>query len=193
MSKYFLTVILEDSKKEFPIIDVAMSLGTVVDSQNLKFQHNSMVAVFHFASEVTKKDLYVYIQGVLMDITETFLLTEVNDDVTVSFPKDLKSYMLDLENGEGYAVSNINYIAYDEFNDENGQFSIENSWVSGNHQIDEDYDDEFDDLDEMEDILNKIKNRLIPPTLDCVLDKIIDQGMDSLTKTELKVLKQYSN
>jgi hypothetical protein len=192
MPKYFLTVILEDVKKEFPIVDVAMSLGPVIDSQNLRFNYNHVVAIFHFASEVYKKDLYVYIQGVLMGITETFLLTEVNDDVTVSFPQDLKSYMLDLEKGESYSVPTITYTKNGDiqFDDENGKYLVE---FSG-HQVDEDYDDDEDDFDmDILDIIRQIHNKPKLPSLDYVLDKIIDQGMNSLTKTELEVLKQYSN
>ena len=134
----------------------------------------------------------MYIQGVLMGITETFLLTEVNDDVTVSFPQDLKSYMLDLEKGESYSVPTITYTKNGDiqFDDENGKYLVE---FSG-HQVDEDYDDDEDDFDmDILDIIRQIHNKPKLPSLDYVLDKIIDQGMNSLTKTELEVLKQYSN
>jgi len=127
-----------------------------------------------------------------MGITETFLLTEVNDDVTVSFPQDLKSYMLDLEKGESYSVPTITYTKNGDiqFDDENGKYLVE---FSG-HQVDEDYDDDEDDFDmDILDIIRQIHNKPKLPSLDYVLDKIIDQGMNSLTKTELEVLKQYSN
>lgn len=189
MPKYFLTVI-SDNTVELPIIDIAMSLGSVVDSERLKFQHSSYVGIFHFASEVDKLDLYTYIQGVLMGVTNTFVLTEHNDDVTISLSKDIESYMLDLENGESYSVQTISYL---ENNDipEDDKYLVDFDNMSGRHQIDEyDENSEFDDF---EDILRKIKNSFKTPSLDSILDKINEQGINSLTKTELKALKQYSN
>ena len=100
--------------------------------------------------------------------------------------------MLDLEKGESYSVPTITYTKNGDiqFDDENGKYLVE---FSG-HQVDEDYDYDEDDFDmDILDIIRQIHNKPKLPSLDYVLDKIIDQGMNSLTKTELEVLKQYSN
>lgn len=196
MRKYFLTVILQNLNKELPVIDVAMSLGTVVDSKKLKFQHNDAVAIFHFDSGVNKKDLFVFIQGVLTGVTDTFLLTEVDDNFTISLPQNLMKYFLDLEDGEVYEIEhnspgqkpNGDFI----YKDESGKTHIE---YNGFYNLGEEEDFDEDDFGEdiLETLYNNIMNPKKPPTLDFLLDKINDKGIESLSSFELKTLKKYSN
>lgn len=196
MRKYFLTVILQNQNEELPIIDVAMSLGSVVDSKKLKFQHNDAVAIFHFDSGVNKKDLFVYIQGVLTGVTDTFLLTEVDDNFTISLPQSLMKYFLDLDDGEVYEIEHNSFGQTPNgdfvYRDESGKFNIE---FGGFHNISE--EEEFDDDEFGEDILEALYNNVMnpkkPPTLDFLLDKINEKGIESLTSYELKTLKKYSN
>jgi hypothetical protein len=97
MRNYILTVIGNfESEKECQ--ELAISLTPIVDSPNLKFQHTKGILIFHFATEVSKEEIFDYVGGILYGVTEAYILTELNDKVTFSMPKDIKDHLLDLEN-----------------------------------------------------------------------------------------------
>lgn len=171
MKNYILTVIGKlDSDKVCK--QIALSLTPVVDSPNLKFQHSSGVLVFHFASEVSKSDVFAYVMGSLYGITESFILTELTDNMTVSFPEEIKEHLLNLdETGENVQIKmNLNTI-------KKNLESLEN-------------DDEEEDWVAL--LLEEELENLKKPTLDQLLDKILSNGVESLSKFEKKILESYS-
>lgn len=171
MNKYILTVIGNlDSDKTCK--QIALSLTPVVDSPNLKFQHTSGVLIFHFASEVTKSELFSYVMGSLYGITESFILTELTDNVTVSFPLDIKNHLLDLDKiGDDIQMKlNLNSIKKNLDSLEPDDF--EEDWVAL--------------------LLEEELENLHKPTLDQLLDKIASNGIDSLNKFEKRILESYS-
>ena len=175
MKNYFLTVVSE-FKKETHVQDIILAITPIVDSTNIKFQYNKGVTFIHFGSEVNKQDIYTYIIGVLYGVSDVFILTEINDEISVSLPKELKSFLLNLE-GSGDNAQNFNM-----------------NEIKENQYLQEEYDIEYDD--EYDDILNMLKFSKKPqikrPSLDSLLDKIKDGGIESLTKSEKKELENYS-
>lgn len=171
MKKYFLTIIGESKFNTQQAIDIGLAIGEIVDSKFLNFNYNESFIVFHFESSVNKEDMFTFIRGVLYGITNTFILTEMNDEFSVSLPAQL-SFIFDLEGGkEG---SN----RFDTF-------------------IDEDEDDEiFDKIPLEEDIMETYRQNLkknVPKiSLDSLLDKINEKGINSLNETEKKILESYS-
>lgn len=174
MKNYFLTVVSE-FKNETHIQDIILAITPIVDSTNIKFQYNKGGVTFiHFGSEVNKQDIYTYITGVMYGVSDIFVLTEINDELTVSLPKELKSFLMNLEgSGDGQTFN------MDE--------------IKANQYLQEEYDD-YDD--EYDDILNMLKSAKKPqikqPSLDTLLDKIKDGGIESLTKLEKEQLENYS-
>lgn len=152
--------------------DLALALTPIVDSPNLKFQHSKGVLLFHFATEVSKEELYDYILGVFFGVTETFILTELNDNMTVSLPKDIKEHLLDLEN-----VSNDVVMKMDMRDIKNNT-----DW-----NFDEEDDDDFVAL-----LLGQRDSIIKKPSLDQILDKIASKGFESLTQFEKDTLELYS-
>jgi len=172
MKKYILTVIggleSEESCKE-----LAISLTPIVDSPNLKFQHAKGTMIFHFATEVSKEEIFDYVGGILYGITEAYILTEMNDDVTVSMPEDIKQNLLDLEN------------SLDEI-----EMSIDmNSEKNNMRYIDEEQED---DEDFVALLLDEVKRKVKKPSLDQLLEKISKNGINSLSKFEKETLEYYS-
>ena len=174
MKKYILTVIGKISSMDL-CKDLAIGLTPIVDSKNLKFQHANGVIVFHFASEVSKEEIFEYIGGILYGISDSYILTENNDNMTVSMPKDILEHLLDLENStEGVPMfvnlddvkNNINYDIVDE--------------------------EEEEDIENLMLLLNKNKSIIKKPSLDQILDKISIKGFESLTDFEKDTLHQYS-
>ena len=171
MKNYLLTVIgkLESEKicKE-----LAIGLTPIVDSPNLKFQHTSGVILFHFGSEVSKEELFDYIVGILYGISQTFILSEVNDNLTVSLPKEIKEHLMDLDKDS-----------------ENVDMRIDMNEIKNGYNI-------FDDSQEEEDFVALLLGERLglskKPPLDQILDKILTKGIDSLTQHEKDTLEYYS-
>ena len=171
MRNYILTVIGNfESEKECQ--ELAISLTPIVDSPNLKFQHTKGILIFHFATEVSKEEIFDYVGGILYGVTEAYILTELNDKVTFSMPKDIKDHLLDLEN----TTDNI-------------EMFIDMRAEKNNLRINE--DDEDDD-DFVALLLDEVKRKVKKPTLDQLLEKISKNGIDSLTQFEKETLEYYS-
>jgi hypothetical protein len=168
MKKYLLTVIGNFENKEI-CKEVALTLTPIVDSPHLKFQSSQGVLLFHFESEVEQTEMHDYIQGSLFDIVNTFILTELTDNVSVCMPKDVKEHLFDLEN-------------------DNNEVSINIDLNQNRRNFDEmEEDDDFVAL-----LLNEVRSKVKAPSLDQLLDKIASNGVESLTQFEKDTLDSYS-
>lgn len=172
MKNYILTVIgsfdSEESCKE-----LAIALTPIVDSPNLKFQHTKGTMIFHFATEVSKEEIFDYVGGILYGVTEAYILTELNDQVTVSMPSDIKQHLLDLENSSDSIEMFID-------------MRMEKNNLRHN---DEEYDENEDFVALL---LDEVKRKVKKPSLDQILEKISKDGIESLSKFESETLKYYS-
>lgn len=169
MKKYFLTIIGESKFNSQSSIDIGLALGEIVDSKFLNFNYNESFIIFHFESSVNKEDMFTFIRGVLYGITDTFVLTEMNDNFSISLPKQL-GFLFDLENNEQSSKK------FDVF-------------------IDDEYemDDECESFNDIMDTYRKNLKKATPKiSLDSLLDKIKEKGIDSLNDTEKKILENYS-
>ena len=164
MKKFILVVFGDFSTYEI-CKDVALSLTPLVDSPNLKFQHKRGAMIFHFASEVSQDEIVDYINGTLLDITDSFILSEFNDKVSLIFPDDIKEHLLNLEESNSDEVV------------------VENN----NEQTEGNEDDEY-----LKTIIKELKKNIKKPTLDQLLEKIQENGISSLSPFEKEVLDEYS-
>jgi hypothetical protein len=171
MKNYLLTVIGNFESEEL-CQGIAISLSPIVDSPHMKFQHTKGVLIFHFATEVEKSEIYDFVIGELFGITESFILTEITDNVSVCMPKEIKSHLFDLEN-----VS-------DEID-----MNIDMSHVRNNAEM---FGDEEDEDDFVALLLGEKDKLFKRPTLDQILDKINSKGYQSLTPFEQDILDGYS-
>lgn len=171
MKKYILTVI-GSFKSEESCKELAISLTPIVDSPNLKFQHAKGILVFHFATEVSKEEIFDYIGGILYGVTEAYILTELNDEVTISMPKDIKQHLMDLDNSS-----------------DNIEMFIDMKLEKNNLRYN---DEEQDDDDFVALLLDEVKRKVKKPSLDQLLEKISKNGIDSLTNFEKETLEYYS-
>jgi hypothetical protein len=171
MNNYLLTVIGSFESEEL-CKDIALSITPIVDSPNLKFQHAKGVLIFHFASEVSQEEIYDYISGILFGITESFILTEMTDKVSVSMPKDIKEHLFDLEGSTGDV-----------------ELRLDMNRVKNNMDFSEEEEEDFVAL-----LLEEMKDKKIfkKPSLDQILDKMLNEGSESLTRFEKDILDNYS-
>jgi hypothetical protein len=171
MDRYLLTII-GNFQTEDECSDIAMAITPIVDSPHLKFHYSKGVLLFHFETEVDKEEVFVYIQTVLFGITETFILTEITDNLSVSVPEEMKVHLFDLEN-----VS-------DDVN-----INIDMRQVKSNPEL---YMDEEEEDDFVALLLGEREQYLKRPTLDQILDKILSKGYQSLSPFEQDILDGYS-
>ena len=172
MNNYLLTII-GSFESEDMCKDIALSITPIVDSPNLKFQHAKGVLIFHFASEVSQEEIYDYVGSILFGITESFILTEMTDKVSVSMPKDIKEHLFNLES------SNVDI-----------DMKLDMNRVKKNLDfMEEEEDDDFVAL-----LLNQMSDKSIfkRPSLDQILDKMLKGGFESLTQFEKDILDNYS-
>ena len=171
MNNYLLTVFGEFETKEM-CQNVALSITPIVDSPNLKFQHSKGVLLFHFSSEIPKEEIYEYVRGVLYGITESFILTTMTDDVSVSMPEDIYNHLFDLESANGEL-----------------DMKLDMNRIKNNLDFMEQEEDDLVALllEEM-----RVNNMIKRPSLDQILDKVLTNGIDSLSPFEKDTLETYS-
>jgi hypothetical protein len=171
MNKYLLTVFGEFETKEM-CQNVALSITPIVDSPNLKFQHSKGVLLFHFSSEIPKEEIYEYVKGVLYGLSESFILTTITDDVSVSMPEDIYNHLFDLDSA-------------------NGEIDMKLDMTRIKNNLDF-MEQEEDDLVAL--LLEEMRenNVIKKPSLDQILDKVLTNGMESLSPFEKDTLETYS-
>jgi len=170
MKKYFL-ILLGDFKSEEFCKDIALTITPLVDSAQLKFQHNNGALLFHFASEVDQTEIYDFLSGSFYGLVSSFILTENTDNLSLYMPEDAKVHLLDLENASGDVSINIDLSDPKLFEDE----------------FDEEDEDDFMAL-----VLNRVKDKVKKPSLDQLLEKVGNKGVESLTPFEKDTLDAYS-
>jgi hypothetical protein len=152
--------------------NVALSITPIVDSPNLKFQHANGVLIFHFSSEIPKEEIYEYVRGVLYGIADSFILTTMTDDVSVSMPEDIYNHLFDLESTDGEM-----------------DMKLDMTRIKNNLDF---VEQEEDDLVAL--LLEEMResNVVKKPSLDQILDKVLTNGMESLSPFEKDTLETYS-
>ena len=167
MKKYLLVIFGDFTSKQI-CEEIALTITPLVDSPQLKFQHTKGCLIFHFASEVLHEEIHYYVEGSLSGITSAFILSEVNDKMSVFMPEDIKEHLFDLENASDDVSINIDMRK-----------------LKSNDYME-------DDEDFVALLLNEVKKNITKPTLDQLLDKIKSKGIDSLTQFEKDTLEIYS-
>jgi hypothetical protein len=170
MKNYLLTVIGNFESDEM-CRDMALTLSPIVDSPSLKFSHSKGVLLLHFASEVSKGEIYDFIIGVFFGMTESFILTEFNDKMTVSLPDEIKDYLFNLDDDS------------EENNNKLDMIKVKNNYG---------FDESEDEDDFVALLLEHPYNKIKRPSLDQILDKISSKGYESLSQFEKDTLENYS-
>jgi len=162
MKRYLLTIFSEKIKDEKFLNEFAGNISMIVDSPQLKFQMTDGSAILYFESEVSPYEVYDFINGVLLEVTNTYILTEITDNNSVFMPKEMKAHLLDM-NLEG---------------------------VEPKQDIGVDYSEMAEDF--IENLLYEFDKEVKVPSLNEILDKILDKGINSLTQIEKQILENYS-
>ena len=173
MKKYLLSIYGDFKSKEM-CKDIATAVTPIVDSPHLKFSHKSGNLLLCFDSEVDKDELYSYIEGSLYGLFDYFILSVVDDNLSVSMDEATKGHLFDVHNDSEDVDMRIDMRKEMFFPDETNFYS------------EEDGDSAF-----IETILNELKTKLKRPSLDEILDKIRDKGIESISPYEKDILDNF--
>lgn len=174
MKKYLL-IVIGDFTPEGITQDIALALTPLVDSEHLKFQKTDTVLIFHFATSVSEMEVKDYIYGVLFGLSNTYILTEMNDNVSVVMPEEFKNHLMNLEEGTADKMNSLEMV------------KIKNNQYNSDEMVDDELNEEILAL-----LLGKKKYKARKISLDTVLDKINEKGIESLTTEEKSILESYS-
>lgn len=175
MKKFLLVIFgdyLQDSESMEYMKNFAISLTPLVDTPQIKFQFNKGASIFHFGTEVPMEEIDYYVKSCIENdsVDISFILTEMTDKVSVSFPKVTYEHLMDLDS--------------DKFSEVRlSQNTVQSSL--------DDEDDDESQYENLASLLKLIKNDK-KPSLDSILDKIKDKGINSLTSYEKDILSEYS-
>lgn len=170
MKKYLLSI-HGDFDTEQMCKDIATTLTPIVDSPHLKFSHRSHNLLFCFESEVDQSEIHAYIEGSLFGIYNYFILSVVDDNMSVCMEEESKRHLFDVTNDSENADMRI-----DMRKELKGEKEIKT----------EETDQEF-----LNHILAELKQRVRRPSLDEILDKIREKGLNSITPFEKEILDNY--
>lgn len=172
MKKFLLIIFgdyLQDKEGSDYLKKFAISLTPLVDTPQIKFQFTKGTSIFHFGTEVPMEEIDYYVKScVEYDGTNlSYILTEMNDKVSVSFPQVTYEHLMDLDS------------------DKSSEIRLSQNT---NRTQREENDIQFENLASLLELIN---NETIP-SLDSILEKIKDNGIGSLTNYEKDVLSEYS-
>jgi len=169
MKKYLL-VVFGDFKSKKIIESVGKGLAPIVDTKHLKFQHTKGALIMHFGSEVSQEEIHDFLTGLFYGISETFILTEMTDKVSLSMTDESRAHLLDLEN-----------------DGDNVEIRIDMTDIRKS-----DSDEELIAEDFVKFLLDEFNEEVKEPTLNEILDKINEKGIKSLSSFEKEILNNYS-
>lgn len=162
MTKYLLIVIGNVSEDDCP--DIVLAMSDIIDSENVKFLHNTNSFMVCFESSVEKSNIFCYLRDILFDISDIYILSVIDDDSTVSIPKSVREFIFDL-NSASEVTLNLTK---------------------------QEYDEDDDDTELIELLRQRMGKEYQKPSLDFLLDKISQKGLNSLTQFEKQSLESYS-
>ena len=173
MKKYLLSLHGEFETKEMCKV-IATTITPIVDSPHLKFSHRKNNLLFCFESEVDREELNSYIEGSLFGIFEYFILSVVDDNLSVCMDEETKGHLFDVNNDSEDVDMRIDMKKEIYFPDESTFYS-----------------EGEEDTTFIESILKELKTKLRKPSIDEILDKIRDNGMESITQYEKDILDNF--
>lgn len=145
--------------------NIAKDLAPIVDSPRLKYQYNKGAILFHFESEVNHFEIHDFVSIICYGIISTYVLTKLNDNLSINIPKHYSDHLFDLEN--------------------DGENTID-------CEQELEMDDEENYSENLALLLDEVKSKIRKPSLDFILDKIKLKGLSSLSQFEKDTLTEYS-
>ena len=180
--KYLLTVFEAQPNQDKFVQALAMEISQLTKINGVKYYYGDQAAIFIFETKTSFENVKSFFDAILSDLSITHILVPIKTDkMSYWLEKDYEKHLF------GTDICKTN----DEYSKEEQE--IMQDVMFGDRNIIDDFCEDEEE-DEIEKIINQTKKKeKETPSLDDLLDKINKTGISSLTQTEKKLLKQYSN
>ena len=192
--KYILFVFAKSKNQDDFVTEIAEEIAVITKSKNIRYYYGPEAVVFTFSTLDDLKSVAEYVDIILSEgEVSYFLLPYSSDKMSFGLPKDISEHLFtdkmsdiekmdrDLDVKWSKLDSDLKKLDDDMFDKFMNAFSDE--------------DDEDDDISKLikRTKTTKVDDHVSENQFNSILDKINSDGMSSLTKKELDLLKKYSN
>jgi hypothetical protein len=185
--KYILFVFAKSKNQDDFVTEIAEEIAVITKSTNIKFYYGPEACVFTFDTVDDFKSVSEYVDIILSEgEVSYFLLPYSSDKLSFGLPEDISNHLFTDK------LSEIKKLDQD----------LEIKFKKLDEELFEKMMDFMGDDDEDDDDISKLIKRTKTTKVDdyisenqfnSILDKINSDGMSSLSKKELDLLKKYSN
>ena len=170
--KYLLTIFIEHHNQELFVQSVGKEISTITSKVPVKYFFGEQAALFTFETKLSFENVKPFFDSILSDLSITHILVPIKTDkMSYWFEKEQEKLLF------GTDICTINQELSEEEEEEMREAIL----------------GDLSKIFEKEIIEQNKKVQKIIPTLDDLLDKINVSGLNSLSKEEKNLLKQYSN
>jgi hypothetical protein len=185
--KYILFVFAKSKNQDDFVTEIAEEIAVITKSTNIKFYYGPEACVFTFDTVDDFKSVSEYVDIILSEgEVSYFLLPYSSDKLSFGLPEDISNHLFTDKLSE---IKNLDQ-------------DLEIKFKKLDEELFEKMMDFMGDDDEDDDDISKLIKRTKTTKVDdyisenqfnSILDKINSDGMSSLSKKELDLLKKYSN
>jgi hypothetical protein len=192
--KYILFVFAKSKNQDDFVTEIAEEIAVITKSKNIRYYYGPEACVFTFSTLDDLKSVTEYVDIILSEgEVSYFLLPYSPDNMSFGLPKDISEHLFTDK------LSDIEKMDRDldvKWN------KLDSDFKKLDEEMFDKFMNAFSDEDEEDDDISKLIKRTKTTKVDdyvsenefnFILDKINSDGMSSLTKKELNLLKQYSN
>jgi hypothetical protein len=170
--KYLLTIFIEHDNQELFVQSVGKEISSITGEGGVKYFFGPQTAIFTFETKLSFENIKTFFDSILSDLSITHILVPVKTDkMSYWFEKEHEKLLF------GTDICVVNEELSEEEEEEMREAIL----------------GDLSKIFEKEIIEQNKKVQKIIPTLDNLLDKINASGLNSLSKEEKDLLKQYSN
>ena len=191
--KYILFVFAKSKNQDDFVTEIAEEIAVITKSKNIRYYYGPEACVFTFDTLDDLKSVTEYVDIILSEgEVSYFLLPYSSDNMSFGLPKDISEHLF---------TDKLSDIEKMGLNLEAKEWS-DSDFKKLDEEMFEKFLNVFSDDDEDDDDISKLIKRtkttkvndyVSENEFNSILDKINSDGMSSLTKKELNLLKQYSN
>jgi hypothetical protein len=185
--KYILFVFAKSKNQDDFVTEIAEEIAVITKSTNIKFYYGPEACVFTFDTVDDFKSVSEYVDIILSEgEVSYFLLPYSSDKMSFGLPEDISKHLFTDKLSDIKKMDQDLDVRFKKLDDELFEKMMD---FMG------DDDDEDDDISKLikRTKTTKVDDYISENQFNSILDKINDEGMSSLSKKELDLLKKYSN
>ena len=191
--KYILFVFAKSKNQDNFVTEIAEEIAVITKSNNIRYYYGPEACVFTFSTMDDIKSVTEYVDIILSEgEISYFLLPYQSDNMSFGLPKDISEHLF---------TDKLSDIGKMEQDLDVKWSKLDTDFKKLDEEMFEKFMNVFSDEDDEDDDISKLIKRTKTTKVDdyisenqfnSILDKINSDGMSSLSKKELDLLKQYS-